>query len=119
MSDVQVYTTDYCPYCTRAKSLLQRRGIPFEEINVEGDPEKRWRDCRVVDISSAGAGLELLDATPEETEGKRIILAVQLRAEVRHTRTSNDRVRVGMQFVELSEGERRYLASLAELDARW
>jgi glutaredoxin 3 len=41
MADVQVYTTDYCPYCTRAKSLLQRRGIPFEEINVEGDHEKR------------------------------------------------------------------------------
>ena len=41
MSDVQVYTTDYCPYCDRAKALLRRRGIPFEEIDVGGDHEKR------------------------------------------------------------------------------
>ena len=41
MSDVQVYTTDYCPYCVRAKALLQRRGIPYEEIDVSGDHEKR------------------------------------------------------------------------------
>jgi glutaredoxin 3 len=38
---VQVYTTDYCPYCDRAKALLERRGIPFEEIDVSHDPEKR------------------------------------------------------------------------------
>ena len=41
MSDVQVYTTGYCPYCTRAKALLARRGIPFEEIDVTDDPGKR------------------------------------------------------------------------------
>ena len=38
---VKVYTTDYCPYCTRAKMLLQKRGIPFEEIDVTHDPDKR------------------------------------------------------------------------------
>ncbi len=41
MSDVQVYTTDYCPYCDRAKALLQKRGIPYEEIDVTGDHDKR------------------------------------------------------------------------------
>jgi glutaredoxin 3 len=41
MSDVQVYTTDHCPYCTRAKSLLAKRGIAFEEIDVTHEPEKR------------------------------------------------------------------------------
>jgi glutaredoxin 3 len=41
MSDVQVYTTDYCPYCDRAKALLQKRGIPYEEIDVSEDHEKR------------------------------------------------------------------------------
>lgn len=41
MSDVQVYTTDYCPYCRRAKALLTKRGIPFEEIDVTHDEEKR------------------------------------------------------------------------------
>ena len=41
MSDVQVYTTDYCPYCDRAKALLKRRGIPYEEIDVSDDSAKR------------------------------------------------------------------------------
>lgn len=40
-ADVQVYTTDYCPYCTRAKALLDKRGIAYEEIDVSGDDEKR------------------------------------------------------------------------------
>ncbi len=38
---VQVYVTGYCPYCTRAKSLLDRRGIPYETIDVSGDDAKR------------------------------------------------------------------------------
>ncbi len=38
---VIIYTTDYCGYCKRAKALLSQKGIAFEEINVEGDDEKR------------------------------------------------------------------------------
>jgi glutaredoxin 3 len=41
VSDVQVYTTTYCGYCNRAKALLQKRGIPYEEIDVTGDHAKR------------------------------------------------------------------------------
>ncbi|WP_394845686.1 glutaredoxin 3 [Pendulispora brunnea] len=40
-ASVQVYTTNYCPYCTRAKQLLTKRGIAFEEIDVSNDDEKR------------------------------------------------------------------------------
>ncbi|MCC6217031.1 MAG: glutaredoxin 3 [Polyangiaceae bacterium] len=38
---VQIFTTAYCPYCVRAKSLLARRGIPFEEIDVTHEPDRR------------------------------------------------------------------------------
>lgn len=38
---VQVYTTKVCPYCVRAKDLLKRRGIAFEEIDITNDPDKR------------------------------------------------------------------------------
>lgn len=38
---VQVYTTLYCGYCVRAKALLKRLHIGFEEIDVSGDPAKR------------------------------------------------------------------------------
>lgn len=38
---VQVYVTTYCPYCMRAKALLDKREIPYESIDVGGDDEKR------------------------------------------------------------------------------
>lgn len=41
MADVKIYTTSYCPYCVRAKGLLSRKNIPFEEIDVSNDPQKR------------------------------------------------------------------------------
>lgn len=41
MAKVEVYTTSYCPYCTRAKSLLKSKGVAFEEIDVSGDDALR------------------------------------------------------------------------------
>lgn len=41
MQKIKVYTTDYCPYCTRAKSLLKDQGLDFEEIRVDNDDQKR------------------------------------------------------------------------------
>lgn len=38
---VEVYVTTYCPYCTRAKMLLQRKGAAFTEIDVTHDLAKR------------------------------------------------------------------------------
>ena len=39
MSDVVVYTTNACGFCTRVKMLLGARKIEYREINVAGDPE--------------------------------------------------------------------------------
>ena len=41
MAKVQVYTTNYCPYCFRAKALLQHKGVAFEEIDVTDDQALR------------------------------------------------------------------------------
>lgn len=38
---VVLYSADYCPYCRAAKALLESKGAAFEEVNVEGDAEKR------------------------------------------------------------------------------
>jgi glutaredoxin 3 len=35
---VTLYTTGWCPYCARAKSLLSAKGVEFEEINVDSVP---------------------------------------------------------------------------------
>lgn len=37
MTDIRIYTTTICPYCVRAKQLLQRKGVAYEEIDVSGD----------------------------------------------------------------------------------
>lgn len=38
---VTVYTKQNCPYCVRAKHLLAKKGVPFEEISVEGKDDLR------------------------------------------------------------------------------
>ncbi|MBK0400753.1 glutaredoxin 3 [Limibaculum sp. M0105] len=41
MKSVEIYTTPICPYCMMAKRLLQKKGVPFTEINVMGDATTR------------------------------------------------------------------------------
>ena len=33
---VTMYATGWCPYCARARALLERKGVAFNEIDVEG-----------------------------------------------------------------------------------
>ncbi|WP_406828718.1 glutaredoxin 3 [Microbulbifer sp. ARAS458-1] len=37
MKDVVIYTTRYCPFCIRAKYLLDNKNVPYTEISVDGD----------------------------------------------------------------------------------
>ncbi|RJF87967.1 glutaredoxin 3 [Oleomonas cavernae] len=41
MTDVTIYTTMICPYCYRAKQLLQKKGVDYTEIDVSMDAAKR------------------------------------------------------------------------------
>lgn len=41
MARVEIYTTQFCPFCVRAKSLLKQKGVHFEEIDVGDDPNLR------------------------------------------------------------------------------
>jgi glutaredoxin 3 len=43
MAKVVMYTTQYCPYCVRAKALLRHKGVAFEEIDVSDDEALRER----------------------------------------------------------------------------
>ena len=40
-ANVVLYSTDYCPYCVRAKALLSKKGVAFKEVNVETRQEMR------------------------------------------------------------------------------
>ncbi len=56
MNKVQIYTTSYCPYCIRAKHLLENKGVEYEEINLDKNPEKKletmqklnWRTIPII-----------------------------------------------------------------------
>ena len=36
-----MYTTENCPFCVRAKALLDARGVSYRELNLERDPDGR------------------------------------------------------------------------------
>jgi glutaredoxin 3 len=72
MKSVTVYTTDHCSLCVSAKTLLDRRGISYEEINLARDPDSRDQLSRctgmftfpqiVIDGEPVGGFTELLAA---------------------------------------------------------
>jgi len=41
MHTIEIYTTPYCPYCVRAKALLQKKGVDYTETDVSGDADLR------------------------------------------------------------------------------
>ena len=47
MADVVIYSSDYCPFCMRAKQLLASKGVEFQEICVDGQPKVRAEMTRL------------------------------------------------------------------------
>lgn len=47
MKPVRIYTKIMCPYCVRAMSLLQKKGVAFEEIQAAFDKEKKAEMIRL------------------------------------------------------------------------
>lgn len=40
MAQVTIYSKNYCPYCDRAKALLKKKGVSFEEILMDDKPDE-------------------------------------------------------------------------------
>jgi glutaredoxin 3 len=59
MNSIIVYTSTFCGYCFAAKSLLSKKGIPYEEVNLSESPEMRqeimekwgWRTVPLIIIN--------------------------------------------------------------------
>jgi glutaredoxin 3 len=59
MNSVIVYTSTFCGYCFAAKSLLSKKGISYEEVNLSESPEMRqeimekwgWRTVPLIIIN--------------------------------------------------------------------
>ncbi len=84
MSEVVMYTTQYCSFCVRAKALLRQKGITFEEIDIGADANLR---AKMVEASGrrtvpqifingrAIGGFEELRALDEQGELDRLLAA--------------------------------------------
>ena len=56
MNKVQIYTSSYCPYCIRAKQSLDSKGVEYNEVNLDKNPEKKletmqmfnWRTVPII-----------------------------------------------------------------------
>lgn len=47
MSNVIIYSSNYCPFCIRAKQLLAAKGVDYKEISVDGQPKVRAEMTRL------------------------------------------------------------------------
>ena len=41
MAEVELYTTMFCPYCARARALLERKGVAYTDIDILDEPARR------------------------------------------------------------------------------
>jgi glutaredoxin 3 len=83
MARIKIYTTPYCGYCTMAKALLSRKGIPYEEVDLaESTTLRSWlvdetgtRTVPQIFLDGASIGgfkeLAVLDRTGELDERLR------------------------------------------------
>ena len=53
MAKVEIYTWQYCPFCIRAKSLLNRKNIRFQEYSIDGDEAARQSMSKKADGRSS------------------------------------------------------------------
>lgn len=40
-ASVEIYTWTYCPFCIKAKALLEKKGVSFQEHCIDGDDSAR------------------------------------------------------------------------------
>lgn len=57
-----VYSKNNCPFCDRAKALLESKGVAYTEVNIEKDPESRQMlvDAGLRSVPQIYHGFELI-----------------------------------------------------------
>ena len=43
MANIELFTTDYCPYCKKAKALFDKKGVKYKEIDLTRDEAGRLK----------------------------------------------------------------------------
>ncbi len=65
VTDIKLYTGDYCPYCRRVKKELDRLGLEYDEVNADADGRQaviELSDQRAIPVMTIGEDV-LVDST--------------------------------------------------------
>jgi glutaredoxin 3 len=79
MAKVELYTTQWCGYCARARALLGRKGVEFTDIDVETDGAKR---AEMVQRSGGGRTVPQIFIDGEHIGGSDELVALEQRGEL-------------------------------------
>lgn len=74
-----MYTTAFCPFCTRAKNLLKKKDVPFTEIGVDGDPALRQQ---MMERSGGGRTVPQIFIDGESIGGSDELVALESSGEL-------------------------------------
>lgn len=97
---------------------------------VEDDPEAGWNECRLLDVSLLGLGLEIMASATEEIIGRRLVLhidvdggaSISLRLVGPVKRVDEGEfggTRIGVEFLGLNETEQSVLKIIEHLRVGW
>ncbi len=120
----------------KGTGVEKRRRVPRQAAGWQGqcavgtDPDLGWEDCRVVDISVLGAAVLVGDAPMSDLAGKTLTVRVApltggsvsltFVGAVRNvTARVGTGMRIGIEFVGLSEMERSIMNALEVMEAVW
>lgn len=74
-----MYTTAFCPFCTRAKNLLKQKSVEFTEISVDGDPALRQQ---MMERSGGGRTVPQIFIDGKSIGGSDELVALEISGEL-------------------------------------
>ena len=97
------------------RRVERKTAFSLSRCHIEDEPSDPWRECAIFDVSTLGVGIDLCRPDAAELLSRRVTVLVELgpsfditvAGEVRNAESvSDDIVRVGIEFVGLTETER-------------
>ena len=79
MADVELYTTPFCPYCTRARALLDRKGVAFTDIDIT---EESGRRAEMIQRAGGRTSVPQIFIDGEHIGGSDELVALDLAGEL-------------------------------------
>jgi len=79
MAEVELYTTPFCPYCTRARALLDRKGVAFTDIDIT---EESGRRAEMIQRAGGRTSVPQIFIDGEHIGGSDELVALDLAGEL-------------------------------------